>query len=212
MRRLLVVSVAIAVLGGCKPALSPEVLKSYQSRTLFTCCNIHHEGQAISDANYYVGAMVPLGTPVQVQSAARSSVTLTADGTQLTLSQDYGREQESFLQYLDKVLVSEDPRPRVAAFPRDVQAAIHDSRVERGLTREQVILSLGYPATHRTPSTNATEWTYWYNRWVTYKVVFDPAGTVSDVVGRPAPTQDQPIAAAAPPATPAHKPPHKKGR
>ncbi|MET0151571.1 MAG: hypothetical protein ABW298_03030 [Candidatus Binatia bacterium] len=31
------------------------------------------------------------------------------------------------------------------------------------------------------------QWTYWYNRWVTYKVVFDDAGEVGEVVGRPAP-------------------------
>lgn len=210
MRRVMVVTVAMAVLGGCKPALSPEVVKTYQARTLFTCCNIHHETASISDANYYVGTLVPLGSAVQVQSSARNALTFTAGGTPLTLSQDYGREQESFQQYLDKVLVPEDPRPLVATFPPDVQAAIRESRVERGMTRQQVILSLGYPPTHRTASTNATEWTYWYNRWVTYKVVFDDAGKVSTVVGRPAPTQDQPIVAAPRPApTPASH--RKKG-
>ena len=70
------------------------------------------------------------------------------------------------------------------------------------MTRDQVILSLGYPPTHRTPSLREREWTYWYNRWVTYKVVFGDSGKVADVVGRPAPTAQMPIANAdAPPAT-----------
>ena len=207
MKRILVL-VALSAVVGCRPAVSPQVLQSYQNRTLYTCCNIHHEGQDISDANYYVGTMVPLGAGVKVQSAGRTSLTFTADGTLLTLSEDYGREQEPFQQYFDKVLVSEDPKPRVARFSHSVQQAIHDSRVEKGMTREQVILSLGYPPAHRTPSTAASEWTYWYNRWVTYKVVFDDTGKVSNVVGRPAPTQDTPVQEDKPP-PPAVKKKHK---
>ncbi len=192
MRRMAIV-VVVAALWGCKPALPPEVLHEYQSRSLVTCCNIHYEGEEINDANYYVGQTVPLGTPVQVQKVGRDSITFLADGRKLTLVRKYGTEQESFQQYLDKVLVAGDPKARVARFPRAVQDAIRDGRVERGMTREQVILALGYPPAHRTPSLTAGEWLYWYNRWVTYKVLFDDAGVVTQVVGRPAPTTDQPI-------------------
>jgi hypothetical protein len=209
MRRVTFLLMAVAALGGCKPALSPELQREYQSRSLATCCNIRYESADVSDANYCVGSTLPLGTPVQVQSVGRDSVTFLADGKTLTLSHKYGAEQESLRQYLDKVLVTDDPKARVARYPRAVQEAIRDGRVERGMTREQVILALGYPPTHRTPSTTASEWTYWYNRWVTYKVVFDADGKVSNVVGRPAPTQDRAIEAEVPKAA---APPAKKHR
>src|SRR5262245_21650436 len=201
MRRIVVV-VAVATIVGCTPALSPEVLKTYQDRTLYTCCNLHQQGGAVSDANYYDGAVVSLGSTVHVESAARSSVTVTADGTKLTLSQDYGRDQESFQQYLDKILVPDDPKQRLASYSRAVQDAIREGRVEKGMTKEQVLMSLGYPPTHRTASTSANDWTYWYNHWVTYRVVFDDTGKVSNVIGRPAPTQDQPIPQEVPKAKP----------
>jgi len=51
------------------------------------------------------------------------------------------------------------------------------------MTRDQVLLSLGYPPTHRTPSLSGPEWTYWYNRWITFKVVFDDKGVVSNLIG-----------------------------
>ncbi len=71
--------------------------------------------------------------------------------------------------------------------------------------------AIGYPATHRTPSTASNDWLYWYNRFVTYRVQFDADGKVSNVVGRPAPTHDQPIPAAPPPAkAPAKAKPAKK--
>ena len=204
-----VVILTAASVVGCQPALSPEALQTYQNRTLYTCCNIHQESGYVSDANYDTGTIVPLGSTARVEAAGRNSVTILADGTKLTLSQDYGRGQESFQQYLDKVLVTDDPKARVASYSRSVQDAIRDGRVEKGMTKEQVILSLGYPPTHRTPSTTSNVWTYWYNHFVTYQVAFDDTGTVSNVIGRPAPTQDQPVTQEVPRAAPT---PAKKKR
>jgi hypothetical protein len=192
MRRLLLIGI-VCLVAACRQAVAPEVLHQYQSRSLFTCCNTHYEGAEITDANYFVGSTVPAGTPVQVQGMASDSVTFMADGKKLTLYHKYGTAQESMQQYVDKVLVPDDPKVRLASFPRSAQEAIHEGRVEKGMTREQVIMSLGYPPTHRTASTTSNEWTYWYNRWVTYKVQFDDHGVVANVIGRPAPTQDKPI-------------------
>jgi len=192
MRPLAMLGV-LAVLAGCSTGVPPEVLSEYQSRTLYTCCNIHYEGAEITDANYFVGSTLPLGSPVGVEELTSESVTFSAGATVLTLYHSYGTEQESAREYFDKVLVTHDPKKKVAGFPQAVRDAIRDARVERGMTREQVIMSLGYPATHRTPSTSTSEWTYWYNRWITYKVQFDEGGRVSNVVGRPAPTQDRPV-------------------
>lgn len=212
MRRVILVGVGITLLGGCHAGASPELLRQYQSRTLFTCCNIHHESDQINDANYFVGSLVPLGSPVAVQKVGGNAVTFLAGGTQLTLEQRYGNKQESFQQYLDKTLVSEDPRQRLASYPQAVQAVIREGRVERGMTREQVLLSLGYPPAHRTASLNDPEWLYWYNRWVTYKVQFGPDGRVANVIGRPAPTQDQPIPIETPKPHAAPKAPAKKSK
>jgi outer membrane protein assembly factor BamE (lipoprotein component of BamABCDE complex) len=200
-------------LAGCTTSMSPEVLSQYQSRTLYTCCNIHHEGTDINDANYYVGTMIPLGSPVRVEAAGRSGVTISVDGQRLNLYHSYGTQQESFQQYLDKILVPDDPQAKVATYPQSAQAAIKDGRVEVGMTREQVLLSLGYPPTHRTASTSANEWTYWYNRYVTYRVQFDDSGRVSGFVGTNVPTRNQPIKEDPKPvAKPAAKPAKKKGR
>jgi outer membrane protein assembly factor BamE (lipoprotein component of BamABCDE complex) len=217
MKRIMlaVVVAALAAVSGCHKGPSPELMSRYQGRGLFTCCNLHYETDQINDANYSVGTTLPFGTPVAIETVSSDSVTFTADGKKLTLEHRYGRDQESMQQYLDKVLVTADPKPRVASFSHSAQAAIKDGRIERGMTREQVLLSVGYPATHKTLSTAASEWTYWYNRWVTYKVVFDDAGKVSSVVGRPAPTHDQPIQEDPPPPPPAKtsKPPVKgKGK
>jgi len=206
MLKRIVGAVILSGLLGCPATVPPEVLQKYQSKTLYTCCNIHHEKNDINDANYYVGTLLPLGTPAQVQGLGNRSATFSAGGTTLTLTQSYGTAQESFEVYLDKILVSEDPKAKVATYPQAVQDAIRDARVEKGMTRDQVILSLGYPPTHKTASLNDRLWTYWYNRYVTFQVAFDEAGKVSNVVGGSAPTTNVPIPdAPAPRATPATK-------
>lgn len=208
MKRILLGLTPLA-LAACTKSLSPDLVSQYQARTLYTCCNMHHESTDISDANYYVGAMIPLGTPVRLVSALRGGVAIEADGRKLNLYHSYGTAQESFQQYLDKILVSEDPKVKLAAYPQAVQAAIKDGRVEVGMTREQVLLSLGYPPTHRTPSTMANDWTYWYNRFVTYRVQFDDTGRVASIMGSSAPTTNRPIQEQPAPVKPVAKPAKK---
>ena len=178
----------------CHRAAPPSpALQQLEGRSLFTCCNLHYEKQDINDANYWVGKLLPAGTPVRIEKTADGAVTFSAGDVQLTLTHEYGTKEESFDQYLAKVLVADDPKPRVAAYPPAVRRAIENAKVEVGMTRAQVLLSLGYPPTHRTAGVEAREWTYWYNRWVTYKVAFDDSGKVSEVIGRPAPTAEVPI-------------------
>jgi outer membrane protein assembly factor BamE (lipoprotein component of BamABCDE complex) len=200
------------VTASCHQASPPPAAPAQlEGRSLFTCCNLHYEEEEISDANYWVGTLLPAGTPVRIDKLTDDGAMLSAGDVKLKLTHEYGAKEESRDQYLAKVLVANDPKPRIAAYPKEVRRAIEKAKVERGMTREQVLLSLGHPATSVTPSLQGKEWTYWYNpeaqpwynRWAAYKVVFDDAGKVADVIGRPAPTAQVPILNAdAPPPPP----------
>ena len=50
------------------------------------------------------------------------------------------------------MLVHEDPTLRLQSFAPGVQQSIRDGYVERGMTREQVLMAVGYPPTHETAS------------------------------------------------------------
>jgi len=196
----------IVTIGACHRASElPEPQDAVDARTLYTCCNLHYDGSEISDANYWVGTALPPGTPVHIERLGKNSVTFASGDQRFTLTQEYGAKREPFSKYLEKVLTADDPRPRIGAYPPAVRRAIDHGKVERGMTRDQVILSLGYPPADRTAALDGREWTYRYNRWVTYKVVFGDSGKVADVVGRPAPTAQKPIANADAPPAPADK-------
>jgi hypothetical protein len=209
MKRALLPISLIAAIAGCQPAMSPEVLQQYQNRTLYTCCNIHYESTNVSDANYYIGGTIPYGSPVQVKKADRGTLTIQAGTQELNLTHRYGAPNETFQQYADKILVEQDPKLKVSAYSQAAQQAIREGRVELGMTKEQVLLSLGYPPAHRTPSLDGWEWTYWYNQWVTYRVQFGENGKVSQIVGTQVPSRNQEIKDDPPPAK-ASKPAAKK--
>src|SRR4029079_7327376 len=44
------------------PPSSPGTLQQLSGQSLFTCCNLHYENRDISDANYWVGKLLPAGT------------------------------------------------------------------------------------------------------------------------------------------------------
>jgi hypothetical protein len=192
MKRAMAIGLVGFGLAACHPPVSPEVLRQWQSRTLYTCCNIHYEGDTINDANYAVGSLLPFGSSATVEKMTSDAITFRAGGTVLTLAHAYGRDQESAPQYFAKILVDSDPHIQFATFSKPAQSAITDGRVERGMTKPQVIMSIGYPPTHRTASTDMNTWTYWTNRWITYQVQFGEDGKVSLLVGN-APTRNEPI-------------------
>jgi hypothetical protein len=192
MRRMTVV-ISVAALAGCMVKVPPDLQKHYTERTLYTCCNLYYQGSQISDANYRDGEMLPLGTPVTVTKLAPNSITFDAAGKVLTLSHIYGTQQERYKQYFDKILVDTDRREMVAKFPPIIRKAIQEGRVEGGMKRGEVVLSLGFPPTDDNPSPEATTWKYWYAKGSSYSVVFDSNGYVSNIVDEPAPTRGKPV-------------------
>ena len=170
----------------------------YAEEPLYTCCNLRPTEGAISDANWYETSSIlatpngalPFGTQVEVIDVGGKSFSVrTAQLGEFTISLEYGNEP--LAEYMNKLLLKENPEDLVATFPADVQDAIWEARVIPGMTKDQVLIAIGYPPTHRTPGTAANEWTYWSNRWRTYKLQFNRQERLSRAWGRlPGPFRD----------------------
>jgi hypothetical protein len=172
MSRLAVLAVLAplaAAVTGCVPPGPPNPAVG---ETRFLCCNLRYEKNAVTDVNYQVGTLIPVGTRAHITEAGGNRVTFEAEGhPPLTVVFKYGRKALSFDEYLDRLLVRDDPRRTLPA--GNVRALVEAGEVEPGMTRDQVIMALGYPPAHRTPSLSAPTWTYWQNRWITMVVAFD---------------------------------------
>lgn len=191
MRRAVLVLALVAA--GCGAKAPEAMVQKFEGKLLYTCCNIFYQDDEITDANYRDGKMIPVGTPVTIGDMGPHSMTFSADGAEVTLEHLYGVKEETSEQYFEKMFVAMNRGEQVDKFPAILRNAIRDGRVEKGMKRGEVVLSLGFPPTDDNPVPTASEWTYWHGKGQSYKVRFDSNGYVSEIVGRPAPTNDKPV-------------------
>ena len=149
----------------------------------YTCCNLHYDGEKISDVNWTHAAMIPAGAPIRVVSYGYKSANVEIDGRPFVINHEYGYKEESVEQFMRKIVVPESPRARIAKWPEPVRSAIEKGTVVNGMTREQVIVSVGYPPTHKTPSLDAPVWNHWQSRAGRFEVFWGADGKVERTNG-----------------------------
>jgi len=66
-----------------------------------------------------------------------------------------------------------------------VRDAIKAARLFNGMTREQVLMSVGYPISGETPNLDTPVWRYWLNTSEEFQVVFDAQRVVKEVGALP---------------------------
>lgn len=194
--RMLAAALAVLALGACKsneskpagsassqPAPAAEKSREAYVRVGYACCNLHYSGDWISDSNLAQLPFVPVGTPIKVKNIDRYRAYVEVDGKPMRLGHDYGREQETTEQWVSKIVVLDDPKPKIARFAPNVRNAIAKGQLLRGMTKEQVIMSVGHPQTNENPNLNAPYWRYWWSSFGPYYVYWSKAGTVSKIDG-----------------------------
>lgn len=152
----------------------------------FLCCNMRTTGDWISDINYTDSGqkIVPVGTPTKVTGYGRYRAYVSIDGKRQAIGNDYSRDL-ALEAFAKRYVVAEDPRTKIATFAPKIREAIQSARVARGMTREQVLMAVGYPISSENPSLDAPTWRYWISSFAEYQVVFDDAGRVKEVVADP---------------------------
>ena len=186
MKRIIAVA-ALALLAGCETMPGQQGAAASAAPALpsgYTCCNLHYEGDWISDANWSSFPMIPAGATIKVLDYGRYRVHVDIDGRKMRLGLDYGRQQ-SLEDYARRIVVSDDPRRKIAGWAPVMRDAARAGKVAIGMTKEQVLVSLGYPPMHQTPSLDAPQWKYWHTSLGSFLVVWDGAGRVKDVIADP---------------------------
>ena len=148
----------------------------------YLCCNMRTDGKWISDSNYDESGktLIPLGTPVKVTGYGRNRVNVEfAEGAQ-QIGNDYSRSLR-IEEFAKRYVVSEDPLLKLATYPPKIQAAIKSARVANGMTREQVVMALGWPMASENPHLDLKTWRYWLWTFDEFQVRFDDQGRVAEV-------------------------------
>ena len=157
---------------------NPELIAEMASADRYTCCNIRYDDRWVSDSNFLDKPFIPAGARVKVTGWARGRVNVNVEGRPLAAGPDYGHESLTREQFADRLFVREDPRQRFATYPQEVQDAVLAGKVMRGMTREQVLMSIGYPRPDHTAGLAAPRWVYFTADPDEFDLDFDAEGKV----------------------------------
>lgn len=149
----------------------------------FLCCNLRTDGSWISDINYAESGkrLLPVGTPAKVTGYGRHRVHIDINGGKQSIGNDYSRDIE-LGAFAQRYVVTEDPKPKLASYAPKVREAIAGARVMKGMTKEQVLMAVGYPVSSENPSLDAGVWRYWLSSFAEFQVNWDEQGRVKDIV------------------------------
>lgn len=185
---LLVLAVAmVVVIGGCRGGkASPEAVQAVQSNTpMYTQVGMWYEQNKrgvniVNGTNYNVGMFIPANSKVTLLGAIRQGVVIDYKGQRIELhniSKYTGIGNTAFMErMLGKKPVN------LSKFNKVERSAIAKGTVVKGMRKDAVLVSRGYPPAHATPSLETEKWRYWKNRWATMYVVFSTNGRVTGFV------------------------------
>jgi hypothetical protein len=150
----------------------------------FLCCNMRSDGSWITDINYDENGkhLIPAGTPVTVKGYGHYRVNVIIDGKKQAIGNDYSRDlsQEVFAK---RYVVAEDPKIALATYPQKIQDAILSARLTKGMTREQVLMSVGYPVSSENHNLDDKTWRFWLGSFAEFRAKFDDNNQLIEVDG-----------------------------
>jgi hypothetical protein len=177
-----VLGVVVLLMAGC----GPSIKKSITQGTLHTKYNFHYtmeKGKIRgSIANYTKipeHAVLPYGSQVTVKSGGRGYIlTDVKSGRQIdVLVKPKYLAGKSLSEYLELIL-SKDSVTYTGLSDID-QKGINEGVPYKGMTKQGVMIALGYPCPIKTPSPEANVWNYWKNRFDYYPVTFENGIVIS---------------------------------
>ena len=174
--RLAVPLLALAALAATAQLSAQEKYDGY------LCCNLRSDGSWISDSNYAENGkrVIPVGTPASVTGHGRYRVNVRINGERQSIGNDYSRDLD-LDTFARRYVVTEDPAAKIAGYPAKIQDAIKRAKITPGMSREQVLMSLGYPMSSENPDLESNLWRYWLSSFAEFQVQFDANGRVREI-------------------------------
>jgi hypothetical protein len=151
----------------------------------YLCCNMRSDGSIMIDINYEGRKkhIVPAGTPLKVTGYLwHYRVIVDMNGKREYIVNDYSHDL-SMEEFVKRYVVADDPTIRMANFPEKTRDAIASARLMKGMTREQVLMSVGYPVSSENPHLDDKTWKFWLGSFDEFDVKFDDDNRVIEVEG-----------------------------
>jgi hypothetical protein len=153
---------------------------------VFLKVNIHYQCNErdckASYANYTdPGAghqILAVNTPIKIKTWKRKGfiIVKAEDNKEIFFEYNETRMQMFKAEYLNKI--TSVSKISLDSLSEADKKGIREGKVLYGMSKNGVMMALGYPATHRTPFLDSNTWIYWTNRFTTLEVNFNDKGLV----------------------------------
>jgi len=147
---------------------APVVGESYYLRH----CLTYENAKPWRTTNYWVGLLVPINSKVTLVSQSTKKMQIRVEKTNQFIDienvQEYSQKD---IATIAKNMLTRQPVP-IDKFDEKVAKNIGSGMLTLGMTKEQVVMTRGYPPGHKTPSLDGDRWQYWNSRFVIQTLVF----------------------------------------
>jgi len=148
------------------PAITPQIGASYYTRY-----NLWYERKKHNTTNYSRGALLPVNSKVTLVTIEDKKMLLELESGEMinvVLAQKFSLRP---LTEIAAELLAPTQIP-LSKLGDELAKTILAGNLRLGMTKEQVLMTRGYPPRHKTPSLDGDTWVYWSSRFVHRTLVF----------------------------------------
>lgn len=173
---LLSLFAVLLLCSACARVVIPEeVLQIPEFSSVYTSCNLWYDGKGvIKSENIQQGTILPFGSEVEFLKATAEEIRFrrSSDGKVYSIRYDSSTHLLPIEEFIKRIFVLRNEKDLTLGIRPVVREKIKRGIVEKGMTRQEVLLAYGPPPANRTPSETVDTWTYYTDRGVTRRVVF----------------------------------------
>jgi hypothetical protein len=175
----------VGLIGGCSsPEIFPEAMQLKPNEKIYTRFNIwHRKPIEISARNHLRGKILPFGTQIDVKTVEISRISPYSDTWIIAFTPINSKtvyqiafDEQLMLQTIDSYLQKLFTRKSRAQLIKDIDKKflkdINRGQVVPKMTREEVLLTYGYPPPHRNFSLKNDTWIYQIKDFSSRRVIF----------------------------------------
>ena len=173
----------VLLLVSCKKTLKPEELPAHIiiGDNYYTQFVIRYEKGTHLTTNYRRGASVPVNSHVRLLNITGKTIEVEVlDSSVLLQIKNVPKHTgDDVFQAFDKLFAIK--KVNLSGFRSVERANIESGNVAKGMSKNAVIVAIGYPPITETMNLKANAWVYWSGRFNKFRVEFKN-GKVSSVV------------------------------
>jgi hypothetical protein len=140
-----------------------------------TLVNLHPDPKRhrLYSVDYLQEGFIPVCTPVEIVSLTAKEMTFRVPKTGVQYEYLFHKTMQGTPQaHLARIFGKSCPSARIRRMSKVDRQGIEQGSVLPGMTKDAVVIAIGYPPEHATPSLSVDQWRYWRNRFNTIVVVF----------------------------------------